>query len=127
MRIILTVFICAFLALPAFASDKLGPTATHAAVKAGTLLLIDIRRPDEWRETGSAQGALRIDMLSENFTTRIKALQAANPNKKIALICQTGVRTSRLSKRLEASGLTGIVDVVGGTSLWIEKGLPINR
>jgi rhodanese-related sulfurtransferase len=127
MRIILSLVLFALLSLPALAVEKLGPKATHAAVNAGTLILIDVRRPDEWRATGSAEGALRISMLSEDFTARVKALQAANPNKKIALICQAGVRTAALSQRLESDGLTGIVDVVGGTQLWIDQGLPIKR
>ncbi len=127
MRSILVGVFLALLALPAFAVDKLGPRATHKAVSAGSLVLVDIRRPDEWQATGSADGALRINMLSANFIARIKALQSANPDKKIALICQVGVRSARLSKYLESQGLKNLVDVVGGTQLWIDQGLPITR
>lgn len=127
IRSILIATFCVFLALPAYAVDKLGPRATHKAMSAGSLILVDIRRPDEWQATGSAKGALRINMLSANFTTRIKALQASNPGKKIALICQVGVRSARLSKDMEAKGLKDLVDVVGGTQLWIDQGLPITR
>jgi rhodanese-related sulfurtransferase len=115
------------MALPAYAVDKLGPRATFRAMSEGSLILVDIRRPDEWRSTGSAKGALRINMLSPDFAARIKMLQTSNPGKKIALICQVGVRSARLSKNLEAQGLTALVDVVGGTQLWIDQGLPITR
>jgi rhodanese-related sulfurtransferase len=127
MRLVFSIMLTAFLALPALAVDKLGPKATHAAVSNGGLILIDIRRPDEWSATGSAKGALRISMLSADFEAQVKALQKSNPGKKIALICQAGVRSARLSKQLEAQGLKGLVDVVGGTSLWIDQGLPIAR
>lgn len=47
-----------------------GPTLTapdaYARAQAGTLTLIDVRPPEEWRQTGVAQGALRIDMASAN-------------------------------------------------------------
>ena len=127
VRSILVVIFCVFLSLQAFAVDKLGPRATHKAVGAGNLILVDIRRPDEWLATGTAKGALRISMLSADFTTRIKSLQASNPGKKIAFICQVGVRSARLSKSMEDQGLNGLVDVVGGTQLWIDQGLPVER
>jgi rhodanese-related sulfurtransferase len=127
MRFLITIIFCMAMALPAWSVEKLGPKATFAAVQAGTVLLIDIRRPDEWRATGSAQGALRISMLNEDFAARLKALQASSPGKRIALICQLGVRSARLSNDLEAQGLKGLVDVVGGTQLWIDQGLPLTR
>jgi rhodanese-related sulfurtransferase len=127
MQQLLVLIFVSLLSHPAFAVEKLGPRATHAAINAGKLILIDIRRPDEWAATGSAQGALRMSMLSTDFSSRVKAIQAANPGKKIALICQVGVRTARLSQRLEDQGLKGLVDVVGGTQLWIDQGLPIKN
>jgi rhodanese-related sulfurtransferase len=66
-------------------------------------------------------------MLNKSFTDQVKALQAANPKKRIALICQAGVRSARLSKQLENQGLNGLVDVEGGTQLWIDQGLPVSR
>jgi rhodanese-related sulfurtransferase len=127
MRSILSIFFFIAFTFSAFAVEKMGPKATYAALNSGNLILIDIRRPDEWRTTGSAKGALRISMLSPDFVTRVKALQASNPNKKVALICQVGVRSARQSKNLEAQGLNGMVDVVGGTQLWIQQGLPITK
>jgi rhodanese-related sulfurtransferase len=118
---------CLLMVLPAYAVDKLGPRATHKALSAGDLILVDIRRPDEWQATGSAKGALRISMLSPDFIARLRALQASNPGKKIALICQVGVRSARQAKNLEAQGLKDLVDVVGGTQLWIDQRLPITR
>jgi rhodanese-related sulfurtransferase len=115
------------LSFPALAVELLGPKATQAAVNAGEMILIDIRRPDEWAATGSAKGAVRISMLNKSFTEQVKALQVANPKKRIALICQAGVRSARLSRQLENQGLNGLVDVEGGTQLWIDQGLPVSR
>jgi rhodanese-related sulfurtransferase len=126
-RISLIATFCMLVVLPAFAVEKLGPRAAHEAMSTGGLILVDIRRPDEWHATGSAKGALRINMLSSDFMARIKELQASNPNRKIALICQVGVRSARLSEVLEDQGLKDLVDVVGGTQLWIDQGLPISH
>jgi rhodanese-related sulfurtransferase len=127
MRNIFILFFSLLLLSPAFAVEKLGPKATHAAVMSGDMVLIDIRRPDEWQATGVAQGALKIDMRAADFAARIKAIRASNPGRKIGLICQVGVRSARLSNRLEQAGLTGLVDVIGGTALWIDQGLPLAR
>jgi rhodanese-related sulfurtransferase len=127
MRIIFSVILLASLSFPTLAVELLGPKATLAAVNAGELILVDIRRPDEWAATGSAKGALRISMLNRNFTAQVKALQASNPKKRIALICQAGVRSARLSKQLEELGINSLVDVEGGTQLWLDQGLPVTR
>jgi hypothetical protein len=50
--------------IPAFAATGLEVSAPDALaqLKAGKLILVDIRTPDEWKQTGVAQGAVRLDM-----------------------------------------------------------------
>jgi rhodanese-related sulfurtransferase len=127
MRLLLVTLFAILVSSSAFAVEKLTPQQTHAAVQRGDMILVDIRRPDEWATTGVAAGALRLSMLSGDFKSKIQALRQANPNIKIGLICQAGVRSARMSKLLEDAGLTGLVDVTGGTSEWIDKGLPVKR
>jgi rhodanese-related sulfurtransferase len=127
MRVGLVVILVVLLNCPAHAVEKLSPRQAHAAAKSGDMILVDIRRPDEWATTGVAKGALRIDMLSGDFKARVAALRASNPDSKIGLICQAGVRSARMSQLLEDAGLAGLVDIAGGTEEWIEQGLPIER
>jgi rhodanese-related sulfurtransferase len=127
MRASLAVLFFMLVSLPAFAFDAVPPTSAYQQVQSGAMILVDIRRPDEWALTGSAKGALRINMLDGDFKSRIEALRRANPGKKIGLICQAGVRSARMSQRLEDAGLTGLADITGGTQEWIEKGLPLTR
>jgi rhodanese-related sulfurtransferase len=127
VRKILALAFVAFMTFPAFAVEKLTPKAAHALVASGDMILVDIRRPDEWAATGVAKGALRINMLDGDFKSRIETLRAANPGKKIGLLCQAGVRSDRMSQLLENKGLSGLVDVTGGTAEWIELGLPVTR
>jgi rhodanese-related sulfurtransferase len=117
----------------AFAVEKLTPKQIAAEVKAGEAVLIDIRRPDEWQATGVAQSAMPLDMTSENFLNDLQKVISRNPNKKVALICQGGVRSARLASTLEAAGLKKVIDVVGGMGGngthpgWIGEGLPVSR
>ena len=114
-------------AVPAFAVELMTPGQVSAEVADGRAVLIDIRTPAEWAETGVAQSAKPIDMTGEAFVTDLKAVIAENPGKKLAFICRSGNRSGQLTAQLEASGLTDIIDVAGGTSAWITEGLPVTK
>jgi rhodanese-related sulfurtransferase len=105
----------------------------HERAKAGRAILVDIRTPEEWRDTGVAEGAVRLDMLHPAFEARLAALRAENPGRPIALICRTGSRTRRLQEMLTARGWQSLVDVRGGmlgdgaNKGWLDEGLPLGR
>jgi rhodanese-related sulfurtransferase len=102
----------------------------HAAASAGTLTLIDIRRPDEWRTTGIGEGAIPLDMRDPAFEEKLLAL-VAGVQAPVALICARGVRSRHLASRLEGAGFTNIIDVPegmfgsGAGPGWIAAGLPL--
>lgn len=108
------------------------PTA-HARASEGQLLLIDIRRPDEWQASGSAASAQRLDMRREDFTTALLALAQGDRNAEIAVMCARGVRSARLAARLRDAGFTHVSDVAEGMfgssagPGWIARGLPVTR
>ena len=114
-------------AMPAFAVEMMTPKQVSAEVEAGRAVLIDIRTPPEWAETGVAQSAKPIDMTSAAFVTDLKTAIAENPGKKLAFICRSGNRSGQLTAQLEAAGLTDIIDVAGGTNAWITEGLPVAK
>ena len=116
-----------FMALPAWAVEKMAPAEANEALAAGKIVLVDIRTPAEWAETGVAKGAVPLDMTSASFQTDFATLFAANPGKKIALICRSGNRSGQLSAIMESSGLTNIIDVTGGTNEWLAAGLPVDK
>jgi len=108
-------------------------TATQAynGLQAGSLILIDVRRPDEWLETGVAPGAWLLDMQDENFVAYVTAVLDRNPDRDVAIICRTGNRTGRLMQFFAENEMTRIQDVsegmVGGPrgTGWIKSGLPV--
>ncbi|MCR9069875.1 MAG: rhodanese-like domain-containing protein [Rhodobacteraceae bacterium] len=116
---------------PDVAGGVLPADAAHRQVAADEMILVDIRRPEEWRATGSPEGAVQLDMRRADFTDRLREIQATAPDRPIALICARGVRSARLANQLTAAGLTGILDVSEGMlgsaagPGWIARGLPI--
>ena len=109
---------------------KLTAIAAFAAAQAGEILLVDIRRPDEWQRTGIAEGAVPIDMRRPDFTDAVLAARAS-PTPPIALICARGVRSARMTARLTDAGLTPIIDVPEGMlgsfagPGWVKRDLPL--
>lgn len=112
---------------------EIDPPAAHRRATTGDLLLIDIRRPDEWAATGIGAGAQLLDMRREDFTGALLALAAGDRGAPIALICARGVRSARLAARLRGAGFTAVLDVaegmLGGATGpgWIARGLPLRR
>lgn len=119
----------------ALTEDFPGGTLTvqeaHAKATAGEIILVDIRRPDEWASTGSGEGAHRLDLRRDDFTDAMAALVGGNLDAPIALICARGVRSARESNRLQQAGFTNIIDVPEGMlgsragPGWINSGLPV--
>lgn len=101
--------------------------------QAGKAVLIDIRTPAEWTETGAPKGAVRLDMTQPDFADRIAAMRRADPGKEIALICRSSNRSAHAAQALAKAGVTGVLDVAGGVAGssrgigWIAAGLPIEK
>jgi len=103
----------------------------HAAARAGEILLVDIRRPDEWARTGVGEGARPLDMRRADFIDALLALTQGATETPVALICARGVRSRRLSRTLTEAGFTQIIDVPegmlgsGAGPGWLRAGLPV--
>lgn len=110
---------------------KMTPDVTREMALAGELVLIDIRRPEEWAETGVPDVALLLDMTNREFLTRLNIIRLQNPDIPLAFTCRTGSRSDYLTTELEKLGFSGLVDVVGGMSGsrvdkgWAKRKLPI--
>jgi len=100
-------------------------------VRTGEVLLIDIRRPDEWADTGVPQGAIPLDMRRDDFVSALLAQPGVERDTAIALICARGVRSRRLGSALADAGFSAILDVPegmlgsGAGPGWLARGLPV--
>lgn len=127
------LFTAALLAIaPAFAAERLQPADIAAQVDAGKAVLIDIRSPAEWAETGVAAPATTIDMTAPDFMDKLQDVVKANPGKRLAFICRSSNRSGQLTQALEEqAGMTDLIDVAGGMlgkgsdAGWIAAGLPV--
>jgi rhodanese-related sulfurtransferase len=126
------------LAGPAAAQGALELAApeAHRRASAGEITLIDIRRPDEWRQTGVAKNATRINMLhpggADGFVKAVLESVRGDRNAPIALICRTGNRTAQVQKFLSGQGFGNVYHVPEGMvgskagPGWISRGLPVD-
>ncbi len=107
------------------------PPEAHAAAKAGEIVLVDIRRPEEWAETGIAEGAVALDMTARDFVQRLVDIRMKFPKKPIAMICRTGNRSNYVTTALDRQGFPGLADVSEGMAGgrngpgWLKRGLPV--
>lgn len=111
--------------------EVLSAEDAHAKAQSGEILLIDIRTPEEWAQTGVGEGAIGLDMTQDSFVSDLVALREANPDTPLALICRTGNRSGYVAGELTKRGFHGVQDVsegmVGGRNGqgWLKRGLPI--
>lgn len=137
-RMLRNLFFAVLLLVGAACSAKnhgpeLAPAETLQQVQAGGLTLVDVRRPEEWRKTGVAQGALRIEMSDPAFVDTVLKQVNGNRNAPIALICRTGHRSGVMQQTLLQQGFTQVYSVKGGMAGssegtgWIAQGLPVVR
>ncbi len=126
----------ALIASPALGDGILSADETHRRLEANQLMLIDIRSPQEWRQTGIAKGASTItihDPLgTAGFVSKIKASLRGNLNRPIALICAVGARSTRASQILKRAGIKRVYNVREGMlgnpkdgPGWLKRGLPV--
>lgn len=112
------------------ADGTLSTPDAHEAALSGQVLLVDIRRPDEWSHTGVGEGAVPLDMRRPDFIDMLLVLTKGQSDRPVALICARGVRSRALGNRLRDAGFTKIIDVPegmlgsGAGPGWVRRGLP---
>ncbi|MEL7150133.1 MAG: rhodanese-like domain-containing protein [Pseudomonadota bacterium] len=100
-------------------------------VATGDLVLLDIRSPQEWRDTGVAEGAWPVSMHEPDFGQRLQAILTEVGADRIGLICATGGRTAHVASILKQNGIEGVTDVSEGMMGnprgpgWIARSMPV--
>ena len=96
----------------------------------GEIILVDIRTPQEWAETGIGEGAIALDMTAKTFVRDLIALRDAYPDTQIAFICATGGRSGYVNRYLAKNNFRNTADVPEGMMGsrkgpgWLKTGLP---
>jgi len=97
------------------------------------LVLLDIRSPQEWQQTGIATTAHPVSMHQKGFLQKLNKLIGGDKSKKIALICATGSRSAYIQKELRKRGYINAISVAEGMmggpngKGWIPRGMPVKK
>jgi len=94
--------------------------------------IFDVRRPDEWRQTGVIKDSRLLTFVDgsgrvkSDFLT--KFTRTVGKDDPVILICRTGNRTSSLARHLvEKMGYTQIYNVHDGITRWISEGHSVTQ
>jgi rhodanese-related sulfurtransferase len=129
MRLRLLLLSLLLPAVAALAAEVPRLTATEAAalLKQGQAVLVDVREPSEWKDTGVAAPA---ELLAKSDFDGPKAawapfLKSVGKDKTLLLYCRSGNRSGKIAEALAAQGYK----VVNAGSLkdWAAAGLPVRR
>ena len=92
--------------------------------------IVDLRREEEWKQTGVVEGSkliTAIDAKGKFLPPFIEGFKAvAGPDDEVILICRTGNRTAAVSNYLSrAEGYKKIYNVRHGITRWIKEDGPV--
>lgn len=113
-------------------SDTISVQRAYELSLARKIHLVDIRRPDEWKETGVATTAHAITMHQNiyGFLRQLRKISPSLAGQPIALICARGFRSRYMQRILRNHGVARVVDVsegmLGSSARpgWLQSNLP---
>lgn len=105
---------------PGFKS--VGVEEFSALIENKNIVVVDVRRADEWAEGHIPQAQYNIDALQEDFSA--KASEMLPQDKTIAIYCRSGRRSKAAATQLAKQGFD-VIELDGGILSWQEKELPV--
>lgn len=111
--------------------ESIGNAELEAKLERG-IKLIDIRRPEEWRQTGVVEGSIKATAFNDQgkfLPSFVEMLgRTVQPDEEFVLICRTGNRTAALSNWLATrGGYNKVLNHRDGITDWIGEGRPVDN
>lgn len=118
-------------------AGRIAADRAAALAGAGRLVLVDIRTPAEWAQTGVPAGAALVPLtegpqtLRPDFVADLDRILGGARDRPVALVCRTGGRTAFARRLLLTEGFTAVLDVSEGMigsafgPGWLARGLPV--
>ncbi len=108
-------------------AEVINMEATPEFVNNTKMKIIDIRTPQEWRETGIVRGSYTLTFFDERGHYNIESFlnelnKIVKKDEKFALICRTGSRTGVVSNFLGNKLNYRVVNLRGGILNFIKNG-----
>ena len=113
-------------ALPALAWEE--NTLTEAELVQSDALVVDIRTPEEWAETGVLPGVERLSFADPaSFAEAFVAAYGTGlaSDREVVLICRSGRRSAAAAEALAARIPNPVISQAGGMSALIEAGAKV--
>ncbi len=105
---------------------KLSPVEAAQRVAEGKAVLVDVREPGEWAESGVATPAELLPMSDFNGNQTLwKPFLEKNAGKELILYCRSGNRAGKVAAKLAAQGKQ--VANAGAFKNWAAAGLPVRK
>lgn len=119
----------------ATAAEVMSAADAHSKAMKGEITLVDVRTPDEWKQTGVPASAHSITMhqAGPQLMQQLDQALGGDRSKPLAIICRTGNRTGSLAGPLEKAGYSKVIDVSEGMAGgrngagWVKSGLPVRK
>ncbi len=114
----------------AHAAEVMSADAARDAALKGEVVLVDIRTPEEWAQTGVPDVAVPLNLHDKGFIDGLRALIEENPDTPLAMICATGGRSTFATDALEKQGVPvfnvteGMMGSTAGPG-WLKRSLPV--
>lgn len=107
-------------------APSIEPAEAYARTKSKSLVIIDVRQPEEWSETGRPAGSYGIPLKGGEMVKDIQQIAERHPKLPIALSCLRGTRSDQAARMLRDNGVTELFIVEGGIVRWKKEGLPVD-
>ena len=106
--------------------QKITPADAAKLVAAGKAVLVDVREPAEWAETGVAKPAVLLAKSDfDGEQKQWKDFLAKNGDKQVILYCRTGRRSGIIAAALAEKGVKAAN--AGGMKEWADAGVPVRQ
>ena len=118
-------------------ANEIDAKSAYSLAQSGQLIIIDIRRPSEWRRTGIPDGSTPISLqhlsrkVRSEFFGDVLAVVQGDKSQSIGLICASGGRSAWALELLEEVGFSSVHDISEGmlgnanAPGWLARNLPI--
>lgn len=129
MSLIIVALLAGALQVRAEPVTVAGPAEVRALIDQGAKV-VDIRRADEWRETGVIDGSILLTAIDADgrlvpgFPQALA--DAVDRDEPVVVICRSGNRSASITRMMsEGAGFTHVVDAGGGIRAWLGAGQPV--
>lgn len=99
------------------------PLQVTQMINRGKTTIVDVRSAEEFA-AGHLRDAKHIALA--DLGNRIGELDKSK-NRTVVVVCQTGARSDKAARQLQAAGFADVHSLDGGLAAWTAAGLPLTK